>query len=133
MTLVPIIDNLAPLEPFFYNCSSNSLKPSHAIKRKINLRKKLLKSLKSNLSNKLRDHVKNLNVEIKNHFVYKSSVRRRIIPGDLKYLWDAVKISKDMNTPKLPHTMHLNNNEIPINELPEVFAEFFESKSKKAS
>ena len=94
------------------------------------MRKKLLKSLKSNLSNKLRDHVKNLNVEIKNHFVYKSSVRRRIIPGDLKYLWDAVKISKDMNTPKLPHTMHLNNNEIPINELPEVFAEFFESKVK---
>ena len=129
-TLITIIDNVAPLEPFLNNCSSSSTKPTGVIKRKINLRKRLLRLTRVNPSNELRDRIKNLNVEIKNHFLSKktSSVRRRIIPGNSKSLWDAVKIAKDINIPKLPNTMYLNNTKIENNLLPDAFAEFFKSK-----
>ena len=67
--LIAIIDNVAPLEPFLNNCSSSSTKPTGVIKRKINLRKRLLRLTRVNPSNELRDRIKNLNVEIKNHFL----------------------------------------------------------------
>ena len=35
-SLLPIIDNLVPMVPFINNCSSNSIKPTGVIKRKIN-------------------------------------------------------------------------------------------------
>ena len=41
-SLLPIIDDLIPMAPFINNCTSNSIKPSRTIKRKLNLRKKLL-------------------------------------------------------------------------------------------
>ena len=114
-TINPIVDKLAPLEPFFNNCSSKSQKPSPSIKRKINLRKRLLRSMENNFSNELRNRIKNLNVEIKNHFNSKKtcSVRRKIIPGNSKSLWDAVKLAKDVNNPKIPNHMLSNNIEIP--------------------
>ena len=62
--LLTIIDNLAPLEPFINNCSSNSLKPTGVIKRKINLRKRLLKKINNNPTNAIRDRIKNLNIEM---------------------------------------------------------------------
>ena len=71
--LMPLVDRLAPLEPFIQNCTINSKKPTGVIKRKINLRKKLLKNLKNNPTNSLRDRIKNLNVEIKKHFIFKKS------------------------------------------------------------
>ena len=127
---MPIIDELVPIEPFLNNCSSKSQRPSPSIKRKLNLRKRLLKSIANNASNELRIRIKNLNLEIKNHFISKKtcSVRRKIIPGNTKTLWDAVKIAKDVNNPKLPNHMLRNNTEIPKNELPNTFAEFFISK-----
>ena len=60
----------------------------------------------------------------KNHF------RRRIIPGNSKSLWDAVKIAKDINIPKLPETMFYNNIKIPKKDLPDFFAGLFTSKVK---
>ena len=131
-TINPIVDKLAPLEPFFNNCSSKSQKPSPSIKRKINLRKRLLRSMENNFSNELRNRIKNLNVEIKNHFNSKKtcSVRRKIIPGNSKSLWDAVKLAKDVNNPKIPNHMLSNNIEIPKKDLPEAFADMFIRKVK---
>ena len=128
--LLTIIDNLAPLESFINNCTSNSLKPTGVIKRKINLRKRLLNKINNNPTNAIRDRIKNLNIEIKNHFLYKktSSVRRKILPGNTKSLWDAVKIAKDINIPMLPTSMFLNNTKIMESELPDAFAEFFTNK-----
>ena len=129
-SLLPIIDDLIPMAPFINNCTSNSIKPSRAIKRKLNLRKRLLRSIKTNPTNELRTRINNLNLEIKNHFHCKksNSVRRNIIPGNSKSLWDAVKISKDINAPKLPETMYLNNLPISNKDLPDSFAESFISK-----
>ena len=58
-------------------------------------------------------------------------VRRNIKPGNSKSLWDAVKISKDMNTPKLPSKMFLNNVEIDEDQLPDTFASHFKEKIEK--
>ena len=56
--LLPIIDKLVPIVPF-QNCSSSkSLHPPANIKSKVNLRKRLLKSLRNNPSNSLRDRIK---------------------------------------------------------------------------
>ena len=88
--------------------------------------------MKSNNSNELRNLINNLNIEIKSHFHYKksNSVRRNIIPGNTKTLWDAVNIAKDLNTPKLPDKMYHNNTLIVNDELPDTFAESFVTKVK---
>ena len=70
----------------------------------------LIKVLKRTKTNIIRDRVKNFNVEIKRHSLIKKSIsiRRKIIPGNSKSLWDAVKIAKDTNNPKIPDSMSFN-------------------------
>ena len=48
-------------------------------------------------------------------------------------LWYASKLAKDQNNPSLPENMSINENEIPKNDLPKVFADFFEKKYPKLS
>ena len=50
-----------------------------------------------------------MNVEICNHFrsIKRNDVRRRIIPGSSKSLWNAVKIAKDTVIDPLPDPMTL--------------------------
>ena len=88
--------------------------------------------MKTEKTNVLRDRVKNLNVEIKRHFLSKKkeTVRRNIRPGNSKSLWDAVKLAKDINIPKLPNNMTLNDNKIDRNDLPDAFADFFKLKTQ---
>ena len=131
--LLPIIDKIAPLTPFENNATSSSLKEPRIIKNKMNLRKRLLRKLKLEKTNVLRDRIKNLNVEIRCHFHAKKSknVRRNIRPGNTKSLWDAVKVAKDTNIPSFPKSMTLNNNQINSIELPDAFASFFVEKTQK--
>ena len=69
-------------------------------------------------------------MEIKHQFakLKTNSIRKSILPGNSKSLWDAVKKAKDINNPKLPPKMTLNNIEIPNSELPDTFANFFKNK-----
>ena len=55
----------------------------------------------------LKKRVKNLNAEIRGHFYTekKKSIRQKIIPGNSKSLWNAVKTSKDIGTSALPRSM----------------------------
>ena len=80
------------------------MKPTETIKRKLNLRKRLLKSLKSNPTNDQRDCIKSLNTEKKHHFqkIKNNSIRRKIQPGNSKSLWDAVNIAKNINVQQMP-------------------------------
>ena len=80
---------------FYKQLHSKIKHPPPIIKNKLNLRKRLMKKMKTNPSNTLRDRIKNLNFEIKQHFhSYKSqTIRRKILPGNSKSLWDAVKIA----------------------------------------
>ena len=129
-TILPVVDSLIPYEPFVENTALKTTEPSPIIKRKINLRKKLLKQSKILKTNALRDRIKNLNVEIKRHFLIKkrNSIRRKIVPGNSKSLWEAVKIAKDSNKPKIPNTMFLNTTQINSDDLPDTFADFFKNK-----
>ena len=52
-------------------------------------------------------------------------VRRGILPGNSKTLWDAVKIAKDQNTPTLPENMSVNEIKINNYNLPTEFAKIF--------
>jgi hypothetical protein len=53
--------------------------------------------------------------EIKNHFVSikRNNVRRGIIPGNIKTLWDAVNIAKDRNIEDLPEKNVLKQHPHP--------------------
>ena len=128
--LLPVIDSIAPITPFTNNTTVVSTEVPEVIKRKLNLRKKLLKTLKTNKTNVIRDQIKNINVEIKRHFLIKkaNAIRRKIIPGNSKSLWQAVKIAKDVNIPMLPTSMNFNNQPVHSNDLPDTFAQFFQSK-----
>ena len=55
-------------------------------------------------------------------------VRRGIIPGNSKSLWKAVNIAKDTNTSPFPDILHLNGNAVPIKNISDVFADYFDSK-----
>ena len=52
----------------------------------------------------LKNRIKGLNVEIRNYFYFekRNNVRRKIISGNSKSLWSAVKSSKDIGANILP-------------------------------
>ena len=128
--LLPIIDKLAPMTEFTNNSTVKSQNPSAAIKNKIHLRKRLLKTLEKKPSNPLRDRIKNLNIEIRHHFrsLKTKSIRRKITPGNSKSLWDAVRLAKNVNIQQLPQKMFKDNINIKNEDLPDEFANFFQSK-----
>lgn len=67
--IIEIVDDLAPLITINTNNRSNSLvKTKTHIKRKLNLRKILLTTLKNRPTNDLRDRISKLNFKIRKHF-----------------------------------------------------------------
>jgi hypothetical protein len=128
--LLPIIAKLAPMTEFTNNSTVKSQNPTAAIKNKIHLRKRLLKTLEKKPSNPLRDRIKNLNIEIRHHFrsLKTKSIRRKITPGNSKSLWDAVRLAKNVNIQQLPQKMFKDNINIKNEDLPDEFANFFKSK-----
>jgi exonuclease III len=128
--LINITESLAPIEVVNSKIKPSKNNTSPHIKRKIQLRRKLLNKANTNPTNANRDRIKQLNIEIKKHIsqLKSNSIRKNIIPGNSKSLWDAVKKAKDINTPKLPSKMNVQNIEILNPELPDAFADFFEAK-----
>ena len=65
-----------------------------------------------------------INAEIKNHFhsEKKKEVRRRILPGNSKSLWNAVKVSKNIGTCSLPKAMTVNGVKVDVHERSNHFA-----------
>ena len=74
-----------------------------------------------------------LNAEIKSfYFTQKiNSVRRNIIPNNLRSLWSAVKISKDIGINEIKKIMYYKDKIIPENEVANCFANYFEEKVEK--
>jgi hypothetical protein len=89
--LVEIVDELAPMVSFVNKSVCAQYLPV-AIKNKLNIRKRLLKTIKRVPSEALRSRIKNLNIKIKNYYHGKTKlkIRRGILPGNTKSLWDAV-------------------------------------------
>ena len=69
-------------------------------------------------------------IEIKTHYTNekRKKVRRNIVPGNSKSLWDAVKCAKNLNTEKLPSQMFKNDIQIEDYKLEDTFADYFEEK-----
>ena len=89
-------------------------KPCPVIKGKLNLRNRLLKIRKHRPTLDLKKRIKNLNVEIINHFHFekRNSIRRKIVPGNSKSLWKAVNIANDNGVCTLPDCMTLEGRAV---------------------
>ena len=105
--IIKVVDILTPLLKFTNNQLEESSTYPDWVKRKINLKKKLLKKLKSESNQETKSRIKNLSMEIRTHFKNekRSKVRQEIIPSNNKTLWEAVKIAKDFNIDDLPDQM----------------------------
>ena len=57
-------------------------------------------------------------------------MRRCLVPGNSKSLWNAVNLAKDINPTEIPVNMTDNSNSINPNDLSDAFAQFFDSKVK---
>ncbi len=55
-------------------------------------------------------------------------MRKKIIPGNNKSLWDAIKIAKDIEPTPLPTTVTKEGINYFGKDVPEAFADFFQSK-----
>ena len=116
------------MTPFVNNIIKEPI-PS-VIKNKINIRNRLLKKRKTNATPEFKSRIANLTFEIKTHFFAKRkfSVRKGIVPGNSKALWQAVNRSKNLGSSHIPKTMTLGGLEVPSNEISDGFANFFEKK-----
>ena len=129
--LVKIIDKLAPPELSLQKQNIKINTPPH-IKNKMNKRSRLLKKFNANPTTltRNRNEIKLLNKEIKHFFHNKKGkeIRRGIMPGNSKTLWDAVKKAKDCNIDTIPDSLTLNNVPIAQANHAQAFANFFSNK-----
>ena len=58
----------------------------------------------------------------------KKQVRKNILPGNSKSLWNAVKIAKDIHVSPIPQIMFKDGQKIDTDELPDAFLNYFKSK-----
>ena len=126
---INVIDYLVPIVPHVNDVILNSDYNSK-IKKLINCKKRLLKNKRSR--NNFNQHLKlkTLNKQIKHeiNFEKTKNVRRGILPGNSKSLWNAVNKAKDLNVRTLPETLTLNSINIQPTDQPDAFAQFFSSK-----
>ena len=125
--IINVIDDIVPIVPFVNNSVKEKLSPT--LKNLLNKKKRLLKKRNQNnfeghldlksLGNQIRTLIRDEKI---------AKVRRGIVPGNSKSLWDAVKRSKDINSNNLPDTLTLDGNKVNKNDLPDVFAKFFVDK-----
>ena len=125
------MDVLVSMQVMLNGTECNPRPPQH-IKHKINKRKRLLHRYKSNKTCELKVEIKILDRIIKCYFNETKSkkVRNMIIPGNTNSLWKAVKTAMDCNVSNLPKTLFKNNLEVPIDAIPDRFAEYFDLKIK---
>ena len=125
--IINVIDDIVPIVPFVNNSVKEKLSPT--LKNLLNKKKRLLKKRNQNTFNGHLD-LKSLGNQIRTLIRDEkiAKVRRGIVPGNSKSLWDAVKRSKDINSNNLPDTLTLDGNKVNKNDLPDVFAKFFVDK-----
>ena len=130
--ILEVVDNLIPMQVMYNGIECNPKPPSN-IKHKINIRKRLLQRYKINKTCELKTEIKILDKHIKQYFNENKSrrVRKIIIPGNTNSLWKAVKTAMDINVSNLPKTLFEKKIEVPTEDLPDRFAEYFDTKIKK--
>ena len=80
--------------------------------------------------NCIRQEIKTLNKEIKSYFhkLKSKNVRKGIVPGNSKSLWDALKKAKDLNVKNLPDILFKNKIQLSEQDHAAAFANFFSTK-----
>ena len=89
---------------------------------------RLLKRFRSSQNSTYKNKIELLNREIKDMIFSnkKKQVRKNIVPGNSKSLWNAVKIAKDINVSPIPQFK--DGQKIDTDELPDAFLNYFKSK-----
>ena len=126
--IATVVDKVAPMT-VVRNIINIKIPPS--LKKQINRRNYLLKKRKRiNQNDEEKQEMKNITKSIRNFYYEerKANVRRKIVPGNNKSLWDAVKIARDIETTPLPPKIKKDGIVYDRNEAPEAFAEFFKQK-----
>ena len=128
-TLVTVIDEIVPMVEFTNNQVANS-NNTKLIRCKVNHRRRLLKKFRSSPNPILKQKILSINHTIKEMLYVNrvKNIRRNIIPGNAKSLWNAVKIAKDINVSPMPSYMLNNEHEVIMDKLPDQFAKHFKTK-----
>ena len=130
--IVNVVDIIAPRVEFLNN-STRTSHPSIRLKPNINKKRRLLKRYKStqnpNLKNQIHLLSNEIRLDLKNS--KKSIIRRSLVPGSSKSLWNAVNLAKDINPNEIPPKMKIAGKTIHTDDLSESFAEFFDNKVKR--
>ena len=131
--LINVIDDIVPLVVFTANKVKENTNQKQ-IKNIQNIRQRLLKKFKISPNQALKARIVSLDATIRTHYrtQKRNSVRRVIIPGNTKSLWTAVNIAKDLNNEAIPTPLFNNGNEINPPQIPEAFADYFDTKIKSA-
>ena len=126
--IIKVVDKVAPMIKCTEQMSFDMKCP--VIRSKINCRNRLLCNFKRNPSTELKSRIKSLNSEIRIHFFSKRKlkIKRSVIPGNCKSLWNAVNAAKDIGKSSLPSCMKFKRKIVGKLERAECFAEFFSKK-----
>ena len=129
--IICVVDSVAPLTEFTNNLITATC-PQNLVKPLINKKRRLLKDYKLTKNLVKLEEIKILNNKIVNlcKINKRNSIRRCIIPGNNKSLWNAVNLAKDVNPNSIPKIMKHNGIEIAVSNLSDAFADFFDKKVK---
>ena len=129
--IVNVIDVVAPMSEFI-NDYTTATSPQTVLKPLINKKRRLLKLYKTSKQTRLLDNIKDINKEImaKVKQFKRNSIRRSLVPGNSKSLWNAVNLAKDINPIVIPNNMTKDGALIDSKNLSDAFAEFFDDKVK---
>lgn len=127
--LLKVVDDLIPVTKFSDTVTSKQTMPS-SIKNKYNKRKRLLRIYRLKRDEISKARLKQINSEIKiyHNNLQSCKIRKSIVPGNTKSLWNAVRLAKDTNTTTLPNILFRNNQELCEELIPDEFAQFFDQK-----
>jgi exonuclease III len=126
--ILTIVDKIAPLEEVG---STIKRKVSKTLKSKLNRRSYLLNKRKHRTQqDHEKEELKALNKYIRNYYYEerRMHVRSKIIPGNNKSLWDAVKIARDIEPTPLPAMLTRDGINYDRKTAPEAFSKYFKTK-----
>ena len=129
--IINVVDIVAPVVEFINNYTTNT-SPQTLIKPLIYQKRRLLKKYKTNGDPNSLIKIKELNKKITDigRNQKRNSIRRSLVPGNTKSLWNAVNLAKDINPNNIPKNMTNNDVDIDPEDLSNAFAGYFDSKVK---
>ena len=126
--ILQVIDNIVPYKPVkpMYSQSAENTMTQRLVWKKRNM----LSKWRQNRRLQDKKSVNNLNKEIRKSLynTKRQSVRRKIVQGNSKTLWDATKIAMDKECTEIPDTIIHGQDIHKGEEIPEAFAKYFKAK-----